>query len=291
MADSEQKANQLFEEAKKKSNGGSGGFMGLFGGGNRVDDAIELYIKSANMYKMAKKWPFAGKAFVEAANLYLKQGNKHDASNSFVDAGISYKKSDAQEAINCFMKAIEIMTDMGRFSTAAKHHMTVAEMYETDIVDLEKAITHFEQAADYFRGEESITSANRCLLNVARYAAQLEQYQKAIDIYEQVGKTCIESTLLKYSAKEHFFRAALCHMCVDQLNAQIALNKYDEMFPAFSDSREYKLCKKLLEKLESGDADGFSEAVAEYDAISKFDPWFTSLLLKIKKQISQDDIR
>lgn len=171
---------------------------------------------------MAKKWPFAGKAFCEAANLHLKLGNKHDASNCFIDAGISYKKSDPQEAVNCFMKGIEIMTDMGRFSTAAKHHMTVAEMYESDIVDLEKAIIHFEQAADYFKGEESITSANRCLLNVARYAAQLEQYQKAIDIYEQVGKSCIENTLLKYSAKEHFFRAALCHMCVDQLNAQVS---------------------------------------------------------------------
>lgn len=63
------------------------------------------------------------------------------------------------------------------------------------------------------------------------------------------------------------------------------------MFPAFSDSREYKLLKKLLDKLETGDVDGFSEAVAEYDSVSKLDPWFTSLLLKIKKQISQDDIR
>lgn len=63
------------------------------------------------------------------------------------------------------------------------------------------------------------------------------------------------------------------------------------MYPAFSDSREYKLMKKLLEKLETGDADGFSEAVAEYDTVSRLDPWFTSILLKIKKQISNDDIR
>jgi hypothetical protein len=33
----------------------------------------------------------------------------------------------------------------------------------------------------------SHSSANKCLLKVAGYAAQLEQYQKAIDIYEQVG--------------------------------------------------------------------------------------------------------
>lgn len=41
------------------------------------------------------------------------------------------------------------------------------------------------------------------------------------------------------------------------------------MYPAFSDSREFKLCKKLLEKLEAGDVDGFTEAVAEYDAVSR----------------------
>lgn len=32
------------------------------------------------------------------------------------------------------------------------------------------------------------SSANKCLLNVAKYCAQLEQYEKAIDIYEQVKR-------------------------------------------------------------------------------------------------------
>ena len=89
-----------------------------------------------------------------------------------------------------------------------------------------QAIAHYEQSADYYKGEESNryraagsprpsphppqppgssppptlpppptsasvpaphSSANKCLLKVAGYAAQLEQYQKAIDIYEQVG--------------------------------------------------------------------------------------------------------
>lgn len=37
------------------------------------------------------------------------------------------------------------------------------------------------------------SSANKCLLKVATYAAQLEQYQKAIEIYEQVS---IDSILM-----------------------------------------------------------------------------------------------
>lgn len=41
---------------------------------------------------------------------------------------------------------------MGRFSIAAKHHQTIAEIYETELADLERAVQHYEQAADYFKG-------------------------------------------------------------------------------------------------------------------------------------------
>lgn len=91
------------------------------------------------------------------------------------------------EGVNCLLKAIEIYTDMGRFTMAAKHHQTIAEMYETEAVDLERAVQHYEQAADYFKGEESNSSANKCMLKVAQYAAQLENYDKAIQIYENVS--------------------------------------------------------------------------------------------------------
>lgn len=52
---------------------------------------------------------------------------------------------------------------------------------------MEKAIQHYEQASDYFRGEENNSSANKCLLKVAMFAAQMENYEKAIQIYEQVS--------------------------------------------------------------------------------------------------------
>lgn len=53
----------------------------------------------------------------------------------------------------------------------------------------------------------------------------------------------MDNSLLKYSAKDHFFRACVCHMCVDLVNAQLSVEKYENMFPAFSDSRECKLIK------------------------------------------------
>ena len=62
----------------------------------------------------------------------------------------------------------------------------------------------------------------------------------------QVAASALESSLLKYSAKEYFFRAALCHLCVDSLNAQHAVQRYEEQYPAFADSREAKLVKVTL---------------------------------------------
>ncbi|KAF0027779.1 hypothetical protein F2P81_020520 [Scophthalmus maximus] len=153
--------------------------------------------------------------------------NKLDSATSFVDAGNAYKKADPQEAINCLNQAIDIYTDM--------------------------AIAHYEQAADYYKGEESNSSANKCLLKVGHYSAQLEQYPKAVEIYEQ-----------------------------------LAIEKYEEMFPAFSDSRELKLLKKLLEAHEEQNSEAFTEAVKEFDSVSRLDQWLTTMLLRIKKTIQGD---
>ncbi|CAI5780803.1 alpha-soluble NSF attachment protein [Podarcis lilfordi] len=255
----EKEALQLLAEADKKVRGSQGFFSGLFGGGSsRVEEACDIYARAANMFKMAKNWSAAGNAFCQAAQLHLQLQNKHDAAMSFVDAGNAFKKADPQEAINCLLRSIEIYTDMGRFTIAAKHHITIAEIYETELVDIEKAIAHYEQAADYYKGEESNSSANKCLLKVATYAAQLEQYQKAIEIYEQ-----------------------------------LAIQKYEEMFPAFSDSRECKLVKKLLDAHEEQNIDSYTESVKEYDSISRLDQWLTTMLLRIKKTIQgeEEDLR
>uniref|UniRef100_A0A8C5HZV9 Beta-soluble NSF attachment protein-like n=1 Tax=Gouania willdenowi TaxID=441366 RepID=A0A8C5HZV9_GOUWI len=258
-------------------------------GNHKVEEACEMYCRAANMFKMAKNWSAAGNAFCKAARIHMQLQNKHDCATSFIDAGNAFKKSDPNEAIKCLNAAIDIYTDMGRFTIAAKHHISIAEIYESELVDIEKAIAHYEQAADYYKGEESNSSANKCLLKVGGYCAQLEQYQKAIEIYEQVGANTMDNPLLKYSAKEYFFKASLCHFIVDELNAKIAIEKYEEMFPAFSDSRECKLLKKLLEAHEEQNSEAFTEAVKEFDSISRLDQWHTTLLLRIKKTIQGEE--
>ncbi|TNN66614.1 Alpha-soluble NSF attachment protein [Liparis tanakae] len=285
----EKEAMALVAEADKKMKSSQSFFGAMFGGSSKTEEACDMYVRAANMYKMAKNWCAAGNAFSQAAHLHLQMQSKHDAATNFIDAGNAFKKADPQDMCLKSESADLTRVVQGRFTIAAKHHITIAEIYETEMVDIDKAIAHYEQAADYYKGEESTSSANKCLLKVATYAAQLEQYPKAIEIYEQVGTHAMDSTLLKYSAKDHFFKAALCHFCVDMLNAKLAVQKYEEMFPVFSDARECKLLKKLLDAYEEQNVEAYTDSVKEFDTISRLDQWLTTMLLRIKKTIQDDE--
>ncbi|KPM09306.1 soluble NSF attachment protein-like protein [Sarcoptes scabiei] len=209
-------------------------------------------------------------------------------SSFFSDAAKCFKKIDPSHAISCLEKTIEIYRDMGRFSQMAKNHISIAEIYELELVDFEKTILHYRTAADYFQGEEAKVSANKCLLKVAQYSALNGNFQNSAEIYEEVAGGCIESPLLKYSAKEHYFRAALCHMCVDVLNAENAIKKYQDVFPQFTESRECKFLKTLISKIEENDIDGYTQTIQDYDSISPLDSWFTNLLLRVKQNIETE---
>lgn len=249
--------------------------------GRTRDAAADCYQKAANLFKMEKLWLKAGQAFCDAAKL---QTEKHEAAAGYTDAANCYKKCDTNEAINCLLKAIEIYTDLGRFVLAAKLHQNIAEMLE-GATDIDMALQHFEQAAEYFSGEENNSAAVRCLLKVAHLSAMLEKYEKAISAYQDAIRLACESTLLKYSVKEYILREVLCQMCVDVTEAEKTLVRYERTCPIFQDCREDKLMRRLMECVDEGDEVGFTEAVADYDQVSRFDQWFTTMLLRVKRDI------
>lgn len=285
----EARAQQYLQEAEKKMKSSGSLFSSVFGSGSsKLDDACELFQKAGNSFKMAKNWTQAGRAFCSAAEIQLKQNAKHEAANMYNEAANSFKKIDPQEALNCLQKSCDIYIDMGRLVMAAKQYQIIAELYESDLVDIPNAITYYEKSADLFKTEENNSSANKCLLKVAHFSAQTEKYARAIEIFEQIGTSSIENPLLKYGARDHFFRAGLCHLCVDHLNCQQALARYETLLASFSDSRECNFLKQLVGAVEENNVESFTNVVKDYDTISRLDNWCTTLLLRVKKAINEE---
>jgi len=72
------------------------------------------------------------------------------------------------------------------------------------------------------------------------------------------------------------------------LNCQQALARYESIIAAFTDSREYSFLKKLIQAVEDNNVENFTSAIKEYDTISRLDNWCTTLLLRVKKVISEE---
>eukprot|EP00249_Psilotum_nudum_P014635 c24930_g1_i1 orf=534-1400(+) len=283
MGDQVAKADEFEKKAEKKIKG-----WGIFG--NKYEDAAELYEKAGNCYKLAKEWDKAGDVYLKLANCHLKLESKHETASAYVDAANCYKKTNAQESARCLGMAVSLFMEIGRLSMAAKHLKDMAEVYEKE-EDLEKSIEYYEKAAELYQGEEVTSTGNQCRLKVAQFAAQLGQYTKAIEIFESVARQSMDNNLLRYSVKGYLLNAGLCHICGgDTIGITNALEKYQELDPTFSNSREYKFLADLTVSIDEEDVAKFTDVVKEFDSMARLDQWKTTLLLKAKNSLKAKEL-
>ncbi|CAL9236323.1 unnamed protein product [Arabidopsis halleri] len=225
----------------------------------------------------------------------LQSENKHDAANAYTEAAKNYKKVNTNEAASCLEQAVNIYCEIGRLSMAARYYKEIAEYYESD-QNIKQAITYFEKAAEFFQSEEVASSANQCKLKIAQYAAQLQQYEKAIKIYEEVAQYSLNNNLLKYGVKGHLLNAGICHLCKgDVVSITNALEKYQDLDPTFSGTRECKFLANIARAIDEEDVAQFTDVVREFDSITPLDTWKATLLLRVKeklkaKELEEDDL-
>mmetsp|Transcript_37332 Transcript_37332/g.57305 ORF Transcript_37332/g.57305 Transcript_37332/m.57305 type:complete len:310 (+) Transcript_37332:107-1036(+) len=262
------------------------------------EDAAELYEKAANAFKVGGLYGEAGSAYTKAAGIYRdKLKNLNEASKALSNAGSCYKKSSPPKAVKAYRTAVEILSDAGRLTQAAKLSKECGELFENELATAENstnlAIESYQQAAELFSLEDAKSQESQCLAKVAELcSAALDppDLMRAAQIYENLGRRCLETNLLKYNAKGYFLQCILCHLANgDSVAASQGLGKFGSLDYTLDESREGKFARHLVECVESMDSEGFATACFEYDRITKLDPWKTSLLVKVKRTIEDQD--
>ena len=190
-----------------------------------------------------------------------------------------------EDAVRCLEQATSYFVEAGKLSMAARHYKEIGEMYE-QAGEKENSLEYYRRAADLYETEESTSAANTCKLKVAQFAAELERYEEAVEIFEAVALASLDSNLLRYGAKGHLLNAGLCQLAQGDAGAvRDALGRYEAMDAGFPDTRECKLLENVVGAMEEGDVDVFQQHVYDYDSMTRLDPWKTSLLLKVKKLV------
>ena len=137
--------------------------------------------------------------------------------------------------------------------------------------------------------EQQKSQGAQCLAKVAELCSAAKDppdFLRAAEIYESLGKNCLDSNLLKYNAKGHFLHCVLCQLAnQDSVGASQAMNRFSSLDYTLRESREGKFADELIECVENGDSEGFATACFEFDRISKLDPWKTTILLSIRKAV------
>ncbi|KAL1850898.1 vesicular-fusion protein S17 [Paecilomyces lecythidis] len=279
----------LLQKADKALQGASGGFS-LFGGRTeKYESAADLYTQAANAFRAQKQNKEAGLAFEKAAAIQTQNLNEpDDAANTLQEAFKVYRKTDPEDAARVLSSAIQHYVGRGNFRRAATQQQYLAEVYETEIGDMKKALDAYEKAAEWFDSDNAEALANKHFLKVADLAAIEGDYYKSIEQYERVGKSSINNNLMKWSVKDYFLKAGICHLASGDLVAtNRALESYRDIDPTFASTREHQLLVDLVQAVEQGDQEAFADKLFQYDQLSKLDKWKTTLLLRIKNNIEE----
>lgn len=269
------------------------GLMSFFSGGSqsyRSEEATDLYIQAANQYRLMKDFDNAGKQFVKAANIQKSLKNHNDVANNLVEAYKCFKDVSPHEAIDSLSQAIHIfLTQNGQFRRAANFTLDLGELYET-INDFPNAIKSYEQAGDYFITDNAEALSNKAFLKCADLSALSGDYSKSVELYDNIIKKSVGNALSKWNLKDYFLKSILCILCLgDSIEASKKLNYFLSEDPSFESTREYRLINDVLESIQQGNIDMFTDKVYEYDQFSKLDKLKTQLLLKIKNSVVEPE--
>lgn len=66
------------------------------------------------------------------------------------------------------------------------------------------------------------------------------------------------------------------------------MKRYDAKGPGFHSTRDAKFILNLIKAFNEGNVEAFTNAVRDYDCISRIDNWKTGILLKFKKKFPEE---
>lgn len=211
-------------------------------------------------------------------------------ANTLLECFKVYRKDSPQDAARVIQQAIQHYTSSGNFRRAATQQQSLAEVYEVELGDQKSALHAYDLAAQWFESDNAEALANKLYLKVADLAALEGDYQTSTQKFEAVAKSSINNNLMKWSVKEYFLKAGICHLASgDTVATKRALQQYLELDSTFQGTREFMLLSDLVESVEQGDQDGFAEKLFHFDQLSKLDRWKTTMLLKVKENIQKEE--
>lgn len=278
---------------QKATSSASSGFSSWFSNSTANYEATgDLFQQSANQFKLEKRFKEAGDAFKEEAKCRESMGDdaRNEAASAWWNAAKAYKQGYPELAVDALAQTIKHFCATGKFRQAADREKEIAQIYVKELNDVKRGCDSYDQAADWYDQEDSKATATSCRRDAADLYAELGDYTAAIERYRKVAESYMESALTRFNVKEVWLRQGLCCLAMgDYTQASNLLSYARTIDPTFQTTREGKFLNTLTDAFSQGDVEMFTNALVEWDHISKLDNWKTGILLAAKQKLQSDE--
>lgn len=252
----------------------------------KYGEAIDLYLKAGNLYKLKQNWTASFDCFIKAAEINKKTGDFFEAASKYKMAANSIKNIEPEKAVFYTEKASDMFFEIGRLGLAAKNIKDIGEIYEKLVKDNKKAAFYYEKAAEIYNADESPAMSTGVLLSAAFLHTKNDEYEKAAKGFEKAAFYYLETAPVTSIAPKYFFNACLCYLCFsDVVENKKILQKYSKEAESFSKSKEKEFLEKMMDAVEEEDFDLFKETIEKNGKMLYLDEWKEKILSKIKDRI------
>ncbi len=262
---------------------------------DKIAEAIDYYVKAASQYKIVKLWENAGSSYIEAGKLGLGlPNNSYYTATNFSKAGEVLIKNDMKTnialAIYAFENAVKLFVDNGHLIQAAANNLKIAEIKEENGM-LVEAISSYEKTYDYYEAEHQQSHSIKILLKIANLLIEINDYHKAIIIFEKIANYYIKSqtSCLVSTYKTYLCKACICKLYLDDIvDMKKTLNKYCCMKDGFVNTEEYILIDNLINAYEQSDPEYFVKILNNSNY--KFQKWELKIVDSIKDKLIKENL-
>jgi alpha-soluble NSF attachment protein len=249
---------------------------------DQLENSANLCLESGHLYKMDKNWNLAAEAYGKAADYFVECADKVAAAQYYVVSSdcLSNLETYHNDTDQLLSLAVQLYSETGAFSMAAKTLVKLAKVHANNkFADL--AILTYLRAASIYETEGSLATANSQFIEASNLMIMNGKYLEAANILTKVTDRALTNNLLKWGAKNYVLLAILCYLAADDGTKAFETYYTFDVSPN-SNSRELTLAKSILDAISLQDPNIFTEAVKDYDNITKLDQMHTKLLLAVK---------
>mmetsp|Transcript_24628 Transcript_24628/g.41061 ORF Transcript_24628/g.41061 Transcript_24628/m.41061 type:complete len:556 (+) Transcript_24628:71-1738(+) len=176
--------------------------------------AAKLYHQSVEL-RIKGAWRDAGDRLIKIAEIHSHLKMFTEAACYYTEAAESYLRVDKGEALNAFQKSIKVYCDIGRFDIGGKLEQQVAYL-NLYAQHWEDAAIHFRKAANFLAGDKLLDQSDLCMEKAAECFVRIGSFHEASDLYMTIAKSCVNSNLRRFNARDYLLMTILCHLGVPE---------------------------------------------------------------------------